>query len=274
MAYQYVPLGFEMILSEENGVSLLSPGSGGGSWGLWFNVSLNDDPAIWDDEVKRLNQLQVTIPLIGDEQRLVRAQIAEFCRYHPLFPSSVDLSILNVGAEKLLDASNIGCEGRGLLKTLGIQTEKMRIEQGKVLSLNASKALRKAVKGNKPISPQEKKWSLLVRQICLDKKGTMSWLADILARGEPEAKSFRELCSAHGLRECDATPPTERPFNCLHCEEESSPCCFLQQTEATLICISEPDFNEAGKLFRRFYEEYILAYCDALNSWLTDKPPR
>ena len=50
-------------------------------------------------------------------------------------------------------------------------------------------------------------------------------------------------------------------------------CCFSQQTEATLLCLSGMEVGEAGKLFRRFSEEYVLAYCDALNSWLADLPP-
>jgi hypothetical protein len=260
MDYPYVPPGFEMVLSEEDGVILLSPGSGGGCWGLWFNVSLSDDPTSWDDEVLRLNQLQVTLPALSDDQRLVRAQMAEFCRHHPLFPGSVERIIRNVGAGKPLDASNVGCEGRGLLRTLGVQTGKQQAEQGRGVALNTSRALRKALEGDEPVSPLERKYSLLVEQIDLGSRGAVSWLADVLARGEPETKSFRELCSAHGRRAVEGAPPTGRPFHCFRCEQGSGPCCFSQQTEA-------------GKLFRRFSEEYVLAYCDALNSWLADLPP-
>jgi len=273
VAYPYVPPGFEMVLSEEDGATLLSPGSGGGCWGLWFNVSLSDDPASWDDEVQRLNQLQVTLPALSDDQRLVRAQMAELCRYHSLFPGSVEKIIRNVGAEKLLDAGNLGCEGRGLLRTLGLQTEKLRAEQGRSVALNASRALRKALRGDEPVSPLEKKHSLLVKQMGSGSRGTVSWLADVLARGEPETRSFRELCSAHGRRACEDAPPTGRPFHCFRCEQGSGQCCFSQQTDAALLCISGMETEEAGKLFRRFSEEYVLAYCDALNSWLADRPP-
>ena len=273
MAYPYVPPGFEMVLSEEDGATLLSPGSGGGCWGLWFNVSLSDDPASWDDEVQRLNQLQVTLPALSDDQRLVRAQMAELCRYHSLFPGSVEKIIRNVGAEKLLDASNVGCEGRGLLRTLGVQTDILKAEQGRGVALNASRALRKARRGDEPVSPLERKYSLLVERIGLDERGTVSWLADVLVRGEPETKSFRELCSAHGRRAYEDAPPTGRPFHCFRCEQGSGQCCFSQQTDAALLCISGMETEEAGKLFRRFSEEYVLAYCDALNSWLADRPP-
>ena len=273
MAYPYVPPGFEMVLSEEDGATTLSPGSGGGCWGLWLNASLSDDPASWDDEVGRLNQLQVTLPALSDDQRLVRAHMAELCRYHPLFPGSVERIIRNVGAGKLLDASNVGCEGRGLLRTLGVQTEKQQAEQGRGVALNTSRALRKALRGDGPVSPLERKCSLLVGEIGSGGRGAVSWLADVLARGEPETKSFRELCSAHGRRAIEDASPTGRPFHCFRCEQGSGQCCFSQQTEATLLCLSGMDMGEAGKLFRRFSEEYVLAYCDALNSWLADLPP-
>lgn len=273
MAYPYVPPGFEMVLSEEDGVTLLSPGSGGGCWGLWFNVSLSDDSASWDDEVQRLNQLQVTLPALSDDQRLVMAQMAELCRYHPLFPGSVEIIISNIGAEKLLDASNMGCEGRGLLTKLGVHSEKLLAEQSRRVALNFSRVLRKALRGDEAVSPLEKKYSLLVKQIGSDSRGTVSWLADVLARGEPETKSFRELCSAHGDLAYEDAPPTGRPFHCFRCEQESGQCCFSQQTEATLLCTSGMETGETRKLFRRFSEEYVLAYCDALNSWLTDLPP-
>ena len=270
MDYTHVSPGFEMVLSQKDGVSLLSHGSGGGCWGLWFNVSLSDDPSSWDEDVKRLNRLQLTLPALGDELRLVRAHMAEFCRYHPLFPRSVEGIIRNIGAEQLLDAGNIGCEGRGLLRTLGVQTESMRENQGRDVALSASRALRKTVKGDKPVSPLEKKYSLLVGQMGRDEKGTASWLADVLSRGEPEAKSFRELCGAHGHRTYGDSLPVRRPFSCFSCEQGSGPCCFSQQAEAALICISGMDAKKAVKHFRRFSEEYVLAYCDALNSWLAD----
>ncbi len=273
MDYTYVPPGFEMALSEEDGATTLSPGSDGGCWGLWFNVSLSDDPASWDEEVQRLNQLQLTLPAFSDDQRLVRAHMAELCRYHPLFPGSVGKIIGSVGEEKLLDASSVGCEGRGLLRTLGVQTEKLRAEQGRSVAFNASRSLRKALRGDEPASPLEKKYSSLVERIDLDERGTVSWLADVLARGEPETKSFRELCSAHGHRTYGDAPPTGRPFHCFRCAQGSGPCCFSQQTDAALICTSGMDAEEAGELFRRFSEEYVLAYCDALNSWLSDLPP-
>ena len=220
----------------------------------------------------KLNQLQITLPPLSDDQRLVRAHVSELCRHHPLLTGSVERIIRNVGAEKLLDASNVGCEGRELLRTLGVQTEKQRAEQGRVMALNTSRALRKALRGDRPVSPLDRKSSSLSGQIDSDSRGAVSWLADVLARGEPETKSFRELCSAHGHRAIEDAPPTGRPLHCFCYEQESGPCCFSQQTEATLLCLSGMEAGEAGKLFRRFSEEYVLAYCDALNSWLADLP--
>ena len=273
MDYTHVPPGFEMVLSEEDGAAVVSPGSDGGCWGLWFNVSLSDDPASWDGEVQRLNKLQITLPALSDDQRLVRAHMAELCRYHPLFPGSIDKIMGSVDAGRILDAGSVGCEGRGLLRRLDVQTDELRAEQGRGVAFNASRALRRVVKGGEPVSPLEKRYSLLVGQIGPDEKGTVSWLADVLSRGEPEAKSFRELCGALVHRVYGDAPPTARPFNCFRCVQGAGPCCFSQQTDAALISVSGMDAEEAGKLFRRFSEEYVLAYCDAVNSWLADHPP-
>ncbi len=272
MDYTHVPPGFEMVLSEEDGSAMVSPGSGGGCWGLWFNVSLSDDPANWDSEVQRLNQLQITLPALSDDQRLVRAHMAEFCRYHS-FPGSVEKIIGSVGAGRLLDAGSVGCEGRGLLRRLGVQTDELRAEQGRSVAFDASRALKRAVRGEEPVSPLEKKYSFLLEQVGPGERGTVSWLADVLTRGEPEAKSFRELCGALGHRAYGDAPPMGRPFHCLRCEQGSGPCCFSQQTDAAIISISGMDAEEAGKLLRRFSEEYVLVYCDAVNSWLADLPP-
>ncbi|MBN2334810.1 hypothetical protein JXL21_04570 [Candidatus Bathyarchaeota archaeon] len=273
MEYPFVPPGFEMVLGEEQGEAGVAPGSGGGCWGMWFNVSLSDDPTAWDDEVERLNQLQKTLPSLSEDQRLVRAQMAEFCRYHPLFPGSVETIIRNVGAGRLMDASNIGCEGRRLLVTLGVHTEEALRDQGRRVALSTSDALRKALRGEKPDDPAEKKYHSLAGRLGDAERRSAGWLADVLARGMPEAASFRELCEAHGRKHSDFDELEGRPYSCLGCVEGSGQCCFTQQMEATLLCLSGGDAEARGRRLNRFREEYVLAYCDAVNSWLGDRPP-
>lgn len=76
VAYEYVPLGFEMAIENTKGKI----------WNLWYNVQLSDDPERWDSEVKSINNLQAKLGDLSADHRLIRALIAEFCRVHPLFP--------------------------------------------------------------------------------------------------------------------------------------------------------------------------------------------
>jgi hypothetical protein len=46
---RYVPAGFEMVLPD--GPEDVT----GRFWNLWFNTTLSDDPARWDDETHRVN---------------------------------------------------------------------------------------------------------------------------------------------------------------------------------------------------------------------------
>ena len=84
VAYEYIPSGFETVIKSPD-VEM------GKIWNLWFNVKLTDDPESWDSEIKSINEMQDKLGELTLDQRLIRAQMAEFCRYHPLFPQSIDI---------------------------------------------------------------------------------------------------------------------------------------------------------------------------------------
>ena len=72
VAYKYVPPGFEMVIEKKEAKA----------WNLWWNVQLTDDPESWDDEIKAINKMQDRLGELTEDQRLIRAQMAEFCRVH------------------------------------------------------------------------------------------------------------------------------------------------------------------------------------------------
>ena len=109
IAYEYVPLGFEMVIDSTEGRI----------WNLWYNVQLTDDPERWDNEVRSINKLQGELGNLNLDHRLIRAQMAEFCRVHPLFPESINLLCKEIGDEEFSKPMKIGCEGRDLLDSLG-----------------------------------------------------------------------------------------------------------------------------------------------------------
>ena len=48
VAYEYVPLGFEMVIANTEGKI----------WNLWYNVQLSDGPEKWDSEIRLINNMQ------------------------------------------------------------------------------------------------------------------------------------------------------------------------------------------------------------------------
>jgi hypothetical protein len=104
-SYEQVPLGFEVVIDNPD-LEMRR------IWNLWWNVQLSDDPDRWDAEIRSLNEAQGQVGELPTEQRLVRAHIAEFCRRHPLFPSSVGLLRQEIGAGYLGSHYRFGCEGR------------------------------------------------------------------------------------------------------------------------------------------------------------------
>jgi len=84
VAYEYVPFGFEVVIDNKD----LEMGK---IWNLWHNIKLSDDPESWDSEIHLVNKMQGRLGKLTADQRLIRAQMAEFCRLHPLFPRSIEI---------------------------------------------------------------------------------------------------------------------------------------------------------------------------------------
>jgi len=108
VAGRHVPSGFEMVIIENQMRA----------WNLWWNTMLTDDPEAWDDEIRLINQMQSKLGDLTEQHRLIRAQIAEFCRYNPLFPQSVDILCTEIGESQFQVPVKMGCEGRGLLDSM------------------------------------------------------------------------------------------------------------------------------------------------------------
>jgi hypothetical protein len=132
--YHYVPAGFEIVIdlgsdAEHGHQGEIVPGSKSGIWNLWWNITLSDNPETWDDKVKAINKIQTRLSSLSDEYRLIRAQMSEFCRFHPLFPQSIDILCEEIGTGHFSRPVRMGCKGRGLLETFGKQNSQNLDEQ-------------------------------------------------------------------------------------------------------------------------------------------------
>jgi len=140
---EHVPHGFEILLANKE----LSPGNKGGIWNLWWNVQLTDDPRAWDKEIRALNTFQRELNLSRD-QRLIRCQIAEFCRASPIFPESIDIICEEIGEGKFSKPYTMGCEGRHLLSFLGQHDAKKKKEQINHIRQKYENALKRVLSNN------------------------------------------------------------------------------------------------------------------------------
>jgi len=119
MAHEYVLLGFEIVIDNKD-VEM------GRIWNLWHNAKLTDDPGSWDDEIILINRMQGKLGKLTVDQRLTRAQMAEFCRVCPLFPKSIDILCKEIGHFCFSKPMKIGCEGRDLLDSLGYRPSQLK----------------------------------------------------------------------------------------------------------------------------------------------------
>ena len=262
-----VPPGFEMVLAGSGTHVKPTPRVEVECRNLWYNTNLSDDPTQWDDEIQRLNHLQITLPPLSDEQRLVRAQIAELCREHPLFPGSVDVLLMNIGEGDPVEPSRLGCEGRGLLKLLGVYDEHSVEEQTQRTVQSLSDALTLLQEGEEPDDPRTKRLASL--HALVDDQSVVEWLASEVSEGVTEPLGFKERCRAK--MGADTEDYDGRPFTCTRCEGAAE-CCIMKQAEALLLSHSS-DVDRGRRALHSFTMEYVLAYSDAVNSWLTGNPP-
>jgi hypothetical protein len=276
MAYESVPPGFEMVIIGSNGIQEVK------AWSHWFNIKLSDDPETWDDEIAVINRMQRKLGRLSDEQRLIRAQMAEFCRRHPLFPHSIDILCKEIGAGRFTDPVKIGCEGRDLLDSLGYHTPQSLKEQRERILKNYMQALKKWPDQDCRESSIESKVFRFLGQPTETKRHFVDTLITALNTKEPSISLLKERCGSAcrktSILDSDLIP---FPFGCFTCqsgcaEEASTPvcqCCNSMILDAGLLCAGAPeDDGRIAHAFRRFIEEKIVNYAIVINSWLRDLP--
>jgi hypothetical protein len=276
VTYQYVPSGFEIII-ENTDVEM------GKIWNLWHNVKLTDDPESWDNEIKLINQMQGRLGRLTMDQRLIRAQMAEFCRVCPIFPNSIDILCNEMGQDRFSNPVKIGCEGRDLLDSLGYHDQTSLKKQQKEILKEQLKALEKWLKGQAETATESKIFGFL-GQPTDNKITAVKKIAYAVSSGEPSVSSFRKLTEdvckqtqrEHVAMTCERY--LGRPFNCFGCLSETASttkcqCCYSMFLDASLLCAGTAG-EERAMLdeFRCFVEENILIYSFAINAWLTEEP--
>ncbi len=286
LSYGYVPSGFEIVIGDRD-VEM------GKIWNLWWNTKLTDDPESWDSEIKLINRMQGRLSELSLDQRLIRAQMAEFCRRHPLFPRSIDLLCKEIGTGRFTKPIKIGCEGRGLLDSLGYHDPQSLNDQRREIFTEYAQALKKWLTQGRPKNPTEFKVFRFLGQSTDAREAFVEKLISTVDSEEPSVTALKKLCGD----ECRKTSGFEAdwiedgcrgrkaffPVCCLGCQEgcaegASIPgcqCCDSMVLDAGFLCagVFGEQVQMAGE-FRRFIEEYILVYAIAINSWLKGAPPK
>jgi len=277
MAYEYVPLGFEIAIKNAD-VEM------GKIWNLWHNVKLTDDPESWDSEINLINKMQGKLGKLTVDQRLTRAQMAEFCRVCPLFPRSIDILCEEIGQDRFSNPAKIGCEGRDLLDSLGYHDQASLNKQQKEILTEYVKSIEKWLEKGQAETATELKVFGFLGQPSDNKVGAVEKLVHIVDSGEPSVSSFRKL-TEDVCKETQKDPVnvtcerySGRPFNCFGCLPKDASitrcqCCYSMFLDACLLCAGTSG-EERSMLdeFRRFVEENILVYSVAINSWLKEEP--
>jgi len=272
IAYEHVPLGFEIVINNTD-VEM------GKIWNLWHNVKLTDDPENWDSEISLINEMQGRLGKLTVDQRLIRAQMAEFCRLCPFFPRSIDILCAEIGQDRFSNPVKIGCEGRDLLDTLGYHDQNSQDKQQREILTLHVKSLEKWLAKEQAETAIESKAFGFLGQPTHQKVSAIKKLVHIVNSVEPSVPSFRKLtedvCKEN---QKDAVTVTceryrGRPFNCFECLPEGASttkcqCCYSMFLDAFLLCVGTSG-EERSMLdeFRRFVEENILVYSVAINSW-------
>jgi len=272
MSRQYVPSGFEILIE----IPKLEMGK---AWNLWWNVTLSDDPETWDDEVKSINKMQDSLSGLSEDQRLIRAQMAEFCRYHPLFPQSIDILCEEIGTGHFSQPVKMGCEGRGLLESLGYHDSRSLNNQSQEVIKSHSLALEKWLAQARPENSIESRVFGFLGQQTDGKVAFIKKLVSTLNSGKPLLPVIRQLCAeecrnTHGDSIFDVTA---RPFNCFNCDESAvetprCQCSYTMLLNAALICSRIPADESSIYELHIFVWENTLAYATAINSWLKGSP--
>jgi hypothetical protein len=272
MPYECVPSGFEIVIHNKD-VEM------GKIWNLWWNVKLTDDPESWDSEIKSINKMQGSLGELSMDHRLMRAQMAEFCRLHPLFPESIDILCKEIGDARFFKPVKIGCEGRGLLDSLGYHDRRSLDKQREQILTKYVRSLEKWLQQGQPRTATEFKVFGFLGRSTDGKVVLTERLVRITDPNERSIPSLRRLGEevCRGVHRDFKT--MDRPFNCFKClpEEASIPkcqCCYSMFLDAYLLCAGTSDEKRPIlDEFRCFIEENTLVYSIAINSWLKQVSP-
>jgi len=273
VAYEYVPSGFEIVIDNTD-VEM------GKIWNLWHNVKLTDNPESWDSEIKSINKMQGRLGELSMDQRLMRAQMAEFCRLHPLFPQSIDILCKEIGEAHFFKPVKMGCEGRGLLDSLGYHDPRSLDEQREQILTKYVRSIEKWLQQGQPRSPTEFKIFGFLGQPTVGKIALMERIVHIVDPNEPSISSLRRLGEDACMGARSDFKTMDRPFNCFKClpEEVSIPkcqCCYSMFLDVYLLGVGTSDEKRPIlDEYRCFIEENILVYSIAINSWLKQVSPK
>ena len=247
--------------------------SKGGIWNLWFNLTLTDDPEHWDNEIRIINKMQKNFGELDREHRLIRAHMTEFCRLHPSFPQSIAILCEEIGTGRFSKPVKTGCEGRGLLESLGYPDDESLNEHRAEVLREYSLGFQKWLENDKPETSTEFKIRGFLGTPTADDKAFIKRPASLT---EPEAfsiSSLKELCKGKCTKVHGSTifKTRARPLNCFSCG--GCECDYTKFLNAALLCTASHNALVISDEFLRYVEEYILAYSLAINSWLEGTKP-
>jgi len=272
VTYEYVPHGFEMVIDNTEGKI----------WNLWYNVQLTDDPERWDSEIRSINKIQRRLGNLKLDHRLIRCQMAEFCRVHPLFPQSVSLLCKEIGDEQFSKPMKIGCEGRDLLDSLGYHNPERLKEQQQEILKSYIGSLRKWLDKYQPESSYDSKVFGFLGTPTREKRVWIENLIPLIDTNNPGLSSIQPLVEDACKKQNRSflvrvqKDYLGRPFNCFRCGESYKCECIISMfIDSGLLCVGTLD-DKRSMLdeFIRFIQECIVTLSFAINSWLEGTPPR
>jgi hypothetical protein len=205
---------------------------------------------------------------------------------HPLFPQSIDILCKEIGDDRFSNSVKIGCEGRGLLDSLGYHNQGSFDKQRKEIHGNYVNSFKKWLRQGQPETPTECKVFGFLGQRTDIKVALAEKLVNVVHSGETSVFSLRRLiedvcrATSKDFENLVRTRYLGRPFNCIKClsEEVLVPecqCYYSMFIDASILCAGA--FGAKRSMFddfRRFIEESILAYSVAINSWLEETLPK
>jgi hypothetical protein len=210
--------------------------------------------------------------------------MAEFCRVCPIFPRSIDILCEEIGQERFSKPIKMGCEGRGLLDSLGCHDSVSLGIQQKETLVEQVKAVEKWLRREQAETVTESKVFCFLGEPSRSKVSSAGRLVRVVGSDGLSVSALRKLtedvCKESQKASVDLTCERYRgrPFNCFEClptetSETKCMCCSSMLFDACILCLGTSG-EERSMLdeFRRFVEENILAYSVAVNSWLKQEP--